>query len=92
MRNAVKKNKLLPDKVMRAKKKPFYMPLEKAYDKRFFDFARDILSEDNIKRRGIFNMKFVSNILDNPKRELLHSQQLVTLLNFEIWGCQNIRT
>ena len=69
-----------------AKKKPFYMPLEKAYDKRFFDFARDILSEDNIKRRGIFNMKFVSNILDNPKRELLHSQQLMTLLNFEIWA------
>lgn len=85
MREAVKRNRLMPDVVSKAKKKAFFFPVEKGFDNQFDGFIRDVLSEESLKNRGILNNRYVQNLLDHPQRELIHNKQLMVLLVFELW-------
>jgi asparagine synthase (glutamine-hydrolysing) len=88
MRGALKNKNILPERVVRRRKKSFFFPLEKGFDHSFFDFANDTLSEGALKRRGIFNPSYVKDLLGNGDRELIHNKQLMVVLAFELWACQ----
>ena len=54
-------------------------------------FVTDVLSESNIKNRGLFNYSFVKNLLDEHfKRTKNNSHRLWALLVLELWFQKNI--
>ena len=85
MRRALKGRNLLPSSVLNAKKKSFFLPIEKCFDQRFHEFVHDNLNDDSVKRRGLFDAGYVRKLRDDPERELAGNKQLMLLLVFEIW-------
>ena len=86
LRKALANKGLLPADVISAPKKAFYLPVEKCFDHQFQQFVRDQLSEETIKKRGIFNFKVVEDLLDSNDRELVGNKQIMLLLVFELWA------
>ena len=85
MRKALQKENLLPKAILSARKKAFYFPYEKCFDKQFDHFIREFLSEASIKKRGLFNPRYIQDLLNRSERELVQNKQLMTLLVFEMW-------
>lgn len=78
--------RLLPEKTAWGKKKSFYIPTEKCFDEKFSNFLHEILDPSAIRKRGIFNWRYIERLL-YPTRslEFLDNKRLMTLLILELW-------
>jgi asparagine synthase (glutamine-hydrolysing) len=77
---------LLPNAVINRKKHGFGVPVGAWFRNELADYARSTLLDDRAKRRGIFDMGVVRQMLDTHttgQRDLGHA--LWTLLTFELW-------
>lgn len=78
--------RLLPQKTAWAKKKSFYIPIEKCFDSKFYDFIRDVLNPTTIKNRGIFNWEYIERLISPAEGlEFLNNKRLMAILILEIW-------
>lgn len=77
---------LLPKNIAWKRKKSFYIPFEKCFNKEFNHFLTDYINEKNINEQGIFNWDAVEKyVYKRQKNELLDNKKLMTLLIFQIW-------
>jgi len=78
---------ILPKDIINKRKQGFMVPLADWLKDDLSDFVKDVLNEHTIKKRGYFNAKYVSEILDlhfKGKKVLTH--QIWALLVFELWA------
>lgn len=84
LKRAVKS--LLPDEVIRRKKKGFGVPIAKWVKGPLKDLFEDLLSPDRIGREGFLNPSYVSRLLqDHLSNKKDNRKQLWTLLVWELW-------
>jgi asparagine synthase (glutamine-hydrolysing) len=77
---------LLPRSVVHRRKKGFGIPLAKWLATDLKDFMLDHLSENKIKRQGIFDYTYIKRLLDEQfAKSKDHRESLWTLLTFQIW-------
>lgn len=77
---------LLPKDVVTAPKRSFYFPTEKCFNPYFDTYVKDLLSEDAIRRRGLFNYNYLQELIENPRSpELLRNKQVMSLVILENW-------
>jgi asparagine synthase (glutamine-hydrolysing) len=77
---------LLPDSIVSGRKRGFSIPAAAWLRGPLVPFAREVLSEETLRRQGFFNPETVSRLLDDhvAGREDL-SRQLWGLLTFTLW-------
>src|SRR5213075_3266008 len=77
---------LLPDQIVKGKKRGFSIPAAAWLRGELEPFARDTLSTDTLRRQGYFDPNSVAHLLDRhvAGREDL-SRQLWGLLAFTLW-------
>jgi asparagine synthase (glutamine-hydrolysing) len=78
---------ILPKKIINKKKQGFMVPLADWLKDDLSDFVKDILNETALKKRGIFNSRYVTEMLSlhfQGERVLTH--QIWALLIFELWA------
>jgi asparagine synthase (glutamine-hydrolysing) len=77
---------LLPAEIVRGKKRGFSIPAAAWLRGELEPFARDVLSEETLRRQGFFEPQTVTRLLDDHAagREDL-SRQLWGLLSFTLW-------
>lgn len=77
----------LPKEVVWRKKLGFPVPIHKWFGKTFRDFAKDIFLSHEARQRGIYNIKFLEQILNGSEVEKNHKLglKLWMLLNLELW-------
>jgi asparagine synthase (glutamine-hydrolysing) len=74
---------LLPREIIKRKKQGFTLPLFEWFsDKK--TIARIIPFFDKLKRRNLFNNRYIEYLVENPQ-EFKNEHKLWVLLNFEIW-------
>ena len=76
----------LPKEIVSRTKKGFGMPVASWLRNELKDFTLDLLSPERLKRQGIFNPAFVSQLLNEhftAKKD--HRKLLWTLLVFQMW-------
>jgi len=76
---------LLPDEIINRPKRGFAIPLGHWFRGGLGHFVRDLLLSDKSRSRGIFDLKYIEDLLEfqNKGRELdLH---IWTLISFELW-------
>ncbi|MEK6894950.1 MAG: asparagine synthase (glutamine-hydrolyzing) [Nanoarchaeota archaeon] len=77
---------LIPKQTKDRKKQYFFVPIEKWIAKDLMPLRHTLLSEEYLKKQGIFNYKYIKEINSNFKKSpLYYSRQLWTLLIFQIW-------
>ncbi len=86
LREALKGKNLLPQETIAARKKAFYLPIEKCFDEKFQDYMKDVLLSDSLRQRNIFNRASMEKLLNAPNRELVNNKQVMALLVFELWA------
>jgi len=80
----------LPKEIIYRPKSGFGVPLRKWINNELKVYVNDILSEESIKKRGIFNHEVVKNlIIQNERGKVDSSYTILSLLSIEIW-CRNI--
>jgi asparagine synthase (glutamine-hydrolysing) len=62
--------KVVPSEVIDRPKGYFPVPALKYIQGPFFDFVRDVLTNEAARKRGLFNKSYVERLLANPKGEL----------------------
>ena len=79
--------KILPRQVARRKKMPFYVPMENYFQQREFrDLMEDLLSEESVRRRGIFQPQAITRLRElMHRREFLLVKQVFSLMVLELW-------
>jgi asparagine synthase (glutamine-hydrolysing) len=81
-------DKVFPPHIARRTKIPFYLPVEYFLDKpQFRALVADTLNPDAVKKRGYFDPKKVSALLEKMwrTREFVYCKQVVSLLVLELW-------
>ncbi|MEI6537864.1 MAG: asparagine synthase C-terminal domain-containing protein, partial [Verrucomicrobiaceae bacterium] len=81
-------DKVFPPHIARRTKIPFYLPVEYFLDKpQFKNLVADTLNEEAVKKRGYFDPKKVSRLLENmhSTREFVYCKQVVSLVVLELW-------
>ncbi len=81
-------DKVFPRHIARRAKIPFYLPVEYFLDKpQFKKLVADTLNEDAVKKRGYFEPKKVSALIEkmNRTREFVFCKQVVSLVVLELW-------
>lgn len=77
---------LLPRETVSAPKRPFYFPTEKCFDANFGTYLHDLLNEDVIRRRGLFNYNYIEKLIkDSHSPELARNKQIMSLAILENW-------
>ena len=77
---------LLPPFVTRRSKKGFGVPVAEWLKGKLKPLARDLLSPERVRRAGVFNPAYVTNLLDEHERGVANHRKLLwTLLMFEMW-------
>lgn len=77
---------LLPSEVLKRKKKGFGIPVAKWFAGEMKGMVLDIFNETQIKNDGIFNPKYIANLLDEHfKKKMDHRKKLWTLFVFQHW-------
>ena len=80
--------KYLPKKIIYRPKSGFGLPLRNWIRNELKVFTRDILSEDTIKKRGVFDHNAVRTMIEqNERGEVDSSYTILSLICIEIW-CQ----
>ena len=81
-------DKVFPPHIARRQKIPFYLPVEYFLDKpQFKQLVADTLNETAVKKRGYFDPKKVTALLDNMRRtrEFVYCKQVMSLVVLELW-------
>ncbi len=81
-------DKVFPPHIARRPKIPFYLPVEYFLDKpQFKQLVGDTLNETAVKKRGYFDPKKVTALLDNMHRtrEFVYCKQVMSLVVLELW-------
>ncbi len=77
---------LLPPFVTRRSKKGFGVPVAEWLKGRLRPLARDLLSPERMRKRGLFDADYVTRLQDEHERgQANHRKLLWTLLMFELW-------
>jgi asparagine synthase (glutamine-hydrolysing) len=77
---------VLPDAIIRRKKKGFGIPISKWLGAELKDFMLDHLAERRIRSQGYFNYSYVKSLIDDHLKKKKDNRKLLwTLLIFEIW-------
>lgn len=79
----------LPSEILHRRKHGFNVPLDKWLRGELFPFMTDLLSEETLKRRGIFDARSVGRLIaDHREHRANNVGQLYILMNFELWQRQ----
>jgi len=81
-------DKVFPPHIARRTKIPFYLPVEYFLDQpQFKSMVADTLNEDAVKKRGYFDPKRVTALVDAMKRtrEFVYCKQVMSLVVLELW-------
>ena len=79
--------RILPPQVVKRRKMPFYVPLEKYFDDPAFrEIVEDTLSENSVRNRGFFRPEAVTRLREAmSRREFLFVKQAFSLVVLELW-------
>src|SRR3989344_2910500 len=81
----------LPSEIANRKKKHFFVPIDSWLDNHLKKLRDTLLSEEYVKKQGIFNWNYIKEINRNlPKSRLFYARQLWVLITFQIWYKQYI--
>jgi asparagine synthase (glutamine-hydrolysing) len=81
-------DKVFPPHIARRQKIPFYLPVEYFLDQpQFKALVADTLNPDAIKKRGYFDPRKVSHLLEQMRttREFIYCKQVISLVVLELW-------
>jgi len=77
---------MLPNEIIHRTKKGFGVPVARWIKDELKDFILDILDEKKIKREGVFNPKFIGDLLEDHFNGTKDNRKLIwTLVVFELW-------
>ena len=78
---------LLPKEVAQRKKMPFYVPVENYFQQLSFqEMMKELLSEDSVRRRGIFRPEAVARLRNQmEQQEFMLVKQVFSLMVLELW-------
>lgn len=77
---------VLPSEILKRRKAPFGVPVRAWLRKDLLPMVNELLSEESVKRRGLFHYPAVREIIDRSRRSLgVSAHQTWTLLTLEIW-------
>jgi len=77
---------IVPDEVLTRRKAPFGVPVRGWLRKDLVPLVDDLLSEESVRRRGLFNYDAVKQTIEMSRRSLgTSSHQMWTLLTLELW-------
>lgn len=78
--------KYLPTEIIHRPKAPFSAPMRAWLKGPLAEMVGDVLSEESLKKRGIYNPAYVSNLIQKNKSGVEDNSQLIwRLLTNEIW-------
>jgi asparagine synthase (glutamine-hydrolysing) len=78
--------KLLPTEIIERKKQGFPIPIAHWFRNEARSFVHDLLADETVKRRGLFNPEYVARLLnDHDSGFADHSFLIWGLLNVELW-------
>jgi len=76
----------LTNEIIHRPKAPFSAPMRAWLRGPLAEMVGDILSEESMKKRGIYNPKYVSQLIENNRKGIQDNSQLIwRLLTNEIW-------
>lgn len=81
-------DKVFPKQIARRTKLPFYLPVEFFFDHpEFKTLVADTLNPEQVKKRGYFNPRKVTALIDamNRTREFVYCKQVMSLVILELW-------
>src|SRR5690242_18294264 len=76
---------ILPDEIIDKPKQGFAVPLGAWFRGRLSSFVRDLLLSETCRRRGVFDCRYIEQLLAMHDRGRDLSMQLWTLISFELW-------
>jgi len=77
---------LIPSHIIKRKKKGFGIPVARWIRSDIKDLVFEIFDEKKIKREGIFNYGYISNLIENHlNKKQDNRKKLWTLIAFELW-------
>jgi len=77
---------ILPNEILRRRKAAFGLPVRAWLRNELKDMLGDMLSEERIRRRGLFNPATVAQMIrENERGEREYTLQLWSLLSLELW-------
>jgi asparagine synthase (glutamine-hydrolysing) len=77
--------KYFPDEMVDRKKEGFLMPVTEWLSGDLEGYVRETLSEDRLRRHGIFNSKHVQKLIDAGNKDYRHVNKVFALLVFQEW-------
>lgn len=79
-------SKLLPDSIIHRKKQGFPIPIERWIRNEARPLVRDMLSEESLQRRGLFNPKVVQSLIQRHESNYAdHATEIWGLVSIEMW-------
>jgi asparagine synthase (glutamine-hydrolysing) len=77
---------VLPEAIIRRKKKGFGIPVSKWLGGELKDFMLDYLAERRVKRQGYFNYSYIKTLIDDHLKKKADNRKLLwMLLMFQVW-------
>lgn len=78
--------KYLPTKIINRSKAPFSAPMRRWLRKDLKEMVQDLLSEESLKKRGVYEPQYVHNlIVENEQGRVDNSQIIWRLITNELW-------
>ncbi|MEO8208928.1 MAG: asparagine synthase (glutamine-hydrolyzing) [bacterium] len=78
--------KYLPKEILYRKKSGFNVPIEEWFRKDLKEYARGILSEESIRKRGLFKYSYIDKLFDDhSKFKTNNASKIFTLISLEVW-------
>jgi len=76
----------LPISTLKEKKERFFVPIDRWFKGELNDLSKQLLSEENIKKQGVFDYRYIEKVFRNYKKSrLFYSRQLWSIMNFALW-------
>lgn len=75
----------LPLKVLNRKKFPFFLPDNLDLKSKYLQMAESILAPERLKKTGILDPQFVTNLIKNEDSSFLKVKRLGSLMALQIW-------
>jgi asparagine synthase (glutamine-hydrolysing) len=77
---------ILPDRIIDRPKKGFAVPLGYWFRGKLGPYVRDLLLGESSARRGLFNSRYIEDLVAQHERGRNLDLQLWTLISFELWA------
>jgi asparagine synthase (glutamine-hydrolysing) len=78
----------LPERIRRRRKQGFTVPLQEWTKGGFDRWLRQILSEEFIRRQGLFSFQYINNLRSKPLNHPYYRRQIWTIAAFGLWQKQ----